>query len=76
MNEADVGLIVEPSIWVRYEAVKGESHTGLPDEIGLVSMFLSLGDGSTVELTAEQEKRILALYRNKIEEEILNGRAN
>ena len=75
MNEADVGLIVEPSLWVRYEAIRGEPETGLADEIGFHSMFLTFSDGSTVELTAEQEKVILNRYQRKIEDEIY-GRAN
>lgn len=80
MNEADVGLVVEPSIFVRYEATRGESQTrwlpGTQDEVDIIGLDLTLGDGTTIELTPTQEQVILERYQRKIEDEILNGRAN
>jgi hypothetical protein len=80
MNEADVGLVVEPSIFVRYEATRGEPQTrwlpGTPDEVDIIGLDLTLGDGTTIELTPTQEQVIMERYQRKIEDEILNGRAN
>jgi hypothetical protein len=44
---------------------------GTPDEVDIIGLDLTLGDGTTIELTPTQEQVILEKYGRKIEEECL-----